>query len=417
MRRSQLFTKTTKNAPADETSKNAQLLIQAGYIYKNMAGVYTLLPLGLRVVNNITAIIREEMNAIGGIEMQSAALQTKDVWNKTRWSDEIVDNWFKTKLKNDTELGLAFTHEEPMTVLMKDFIRSYKDMPALPYDIRTVFRNELRAKSGILRGREFSWKALYSFTQNKDEHDIFYKNITKSYQNIFDRVGIGEMTHFTFASGGSFSKYSHEFQSVCNAGEDTIYISEEKGIAINEEVLTNEVLTDLNLNRNELTAVKAIEVGNIFSLGSKFSEPLGLSFANEQGKLESVYMGSYGIGITRLMGTVVEILGDDKGLVWPESIAPAMVYLARVGEDNRVIEESDKLYELLLSNGIEVLYDDRDVRAGQKFADADLMGIPYRVVISAKTVESNQHEIKKRNESDTKLVDINGILELLASKH
>lgn len=405
MKSSQLFTKTRKEVPADEAAKNAQLLIQAGYIYKNMAGVYSLLPLGLRVVSNITQIVREEMNAIGGAEMQSAALQSEDIWEKTgRWDDKVVDNWFKAKLKNGTELGLAFTHEEPMTVLMKDYVHSYKDLPVYPYDIRTVFRNELRAKSGILRGREFYWKALYSFSKGQQEHDEFYKKITQSYKNIFNKVGIGDLTHFTFASGGTFSKYSHEFQTICDAGEDTIYISDKKGVAVNEEVLTDEVLADLGLDKDELRTEKAIEVGNIFSLGNKFSEPLGLTFVNDAGKLEAVFMGSYGIGITRLMGTIAELLGDSKGLVWPENIAPFKVIICRLGSQDEVVRVADKLYDDLREQGVEVLYDDRDVRPGEKFADADLLGIPHRVVVSAKTVENGTFEYKKRTDSDAQML-------------
>lgn len=415
MKSSQLFTKTRKEAPADETAKNAQLLIKAGYIYKNMAGVYTLLPLGLKVVNNISSIIKEEMDAIGGVEMQSAVLQSKDTWSKTRWSDEVVDNWFKTKLKNDTELGLAFTHEEPMTVLMKDYIRSYKDLPVYPYDVRTVFRNELRAKSGILRGREFFWKALYSFSENKEQHDQFYEKISQSYKNIFDRVGIGQQTHLTFASGGTFSKYSHEFQTVCEAGEDTIYISEQKNIAVNEEVLNDEVLADLGLVREDLKEAKAIEVGNIFSLGSKFSEPLGLRYATERGSQLPVFMGSYGIGITRLMGTVAELLGDEKGLVWPENIAPFTVVICRLGNEDDVIRAADKLYEELTQSGLEVLYDDRDVHPGEKFADADLLGIPKRVVISNKTVQNGVFEFKYRTEKDSKMLNRDELDTMVAS--
>ncbi len=414
MRTSQLFTKTRKQAPADETAKNAQLLIKAGFIYKNMAGVYTLLPLGLNVVSKITDIVRDEMNMIGGLEMQSAALQAEDVWIKTRWSDEVVDNWFKTKLKNDTELGLAFTHEEPMTVLMKEYLHSYKDLPAYPYDIRTVFRNELRAKSGILRGREFYWKALYSFSESKEQHDNFYKKISCAYTNIFTKVGLGEITHFTFASGGTFSKYSHEFQTICDAGEDIIYVSKEKGIAVNEEVLTDEVLTDLELNRDELIKSKAIEVGNIFSLGNKFSDPLELYFTDKTGKQKPIFMGSYGIGLTRLMGTVAEILSDEKGLVWPEDIAPFRVIICRLGGDKEITRVADELYDNLQKQGIEVMYDDRDVRPGEKFTDADLLGIPHRVVISAKTVEAGQIEYKKRTENNASMISADELNKVLA---
>lgn len=401
MKQSQLFTKTRKEVPSDEVAKNAQLLIKAGFIYKEMAGVYTMLPLGVRVLNKIANIIRSEMNSVGGVEMQSTALQAKDVWDKTRWSDEIVDNWFKTTLKNGTELGLAFTHEEPQTAMMKSFIHSYKDLPVYPYDIRSVFRNEMRAKSGIIRGREFFWKALYSFSKDKNEHDVFYKNISEAYKNIFARVGLGEKTFFTFASGGTFSKYSHEFQTICDAGEDIIYVSKEKNIAVNKEVYNDEVLADLGLSKSELTEEKAVEVGNIFSLGHKFSEPLELNYMNADGKPQPVYMGSYGIGISRLVGVIVELLADEKGIIWPESVAPFAVHLIQIGNVN---EQAEKIYNDLMQKGIEVLFDDRDTSAGSKFADADLIGIPHRVVISEKSLEKGGLEYKKRNESDSKII-------------
>jgi prolyl-tRNA synthetase len=409
MRQSHLFTKTRKEAPSDETSKNAQLLIKGGFIHKEMAGIYGLLPLGVRVVNNIANIIREEMNHVGGVEMQSTALQRKEVWEKTRWSDDVVDNWFKTKLKNDTELGLAFTHEEPMTTMMKNFIHSYKDLPAYPYDIRTVFRNEMRAKSGIIRGREFFWKALYSFSKDKAEHDAFYDKVTEAYKNVFKRVGLGESTYFTFASGGTFSKYSHEFQTICEAGEDLIYVSKEKNIAVNKEVYNDEVLADLGLSKEELVEQKAVEIGNIFSLGHKFSEPLELTFMDGEGKPQLVYMGSYGIGISRLMGVITEIFSDDKGIVWPENVAPFKVHLIQLGS---VADKATALYEKLTAQGIEVLLDDRDASAGAKFADADLIGLPYRVVISDKSLEKGGLEFKKRNEEDSSIITEDELLKL-----
>lgn len=408
MRQSQLFTKTRKEVPKDEIALNAQLLIKAGFVYKEMAGVYSYLPLGLRVLNNIGKIIREEMDAIGGQEIFMTALQEKEVWEKTnRWDDNVVDNWFKTTLKNDTELGLAFTHEEPITEMMKNFISSYKDLPIYAYDIRTVFRNEVRTKSGIMRGREFSWKALYSFSRNEKEHNDFYEKSKSAYQNVFKRVGLGEKTYLTFASGGTFSKYSHEFQTVSEAGEDIIYISKEKNIAINKEVYTDEVLNDLDLKKEELIEKKAIEVGNIFSLGNKFSDALGLKYLDEKGEKQFVYMGSYGIGISRLMGVIAEIYNDEKGVIWPEEIAPFKVHLISLNQN----EEAEKIYQDLIDAGIEVLYDDREeASAGEKLQDADLIGCPYRVVVSAKTLKENSVEVKKRSEEKMKLIKINKLV-------
>lgn len=415
MKLSELFTKTRKDAPADEVAKNAQLLIKAGFIHKEMAGVYSLLPLGYRVLENIVAIVKEEMDAVGGVQMKTSALQGKEVWEKTdRWDDEIVDNWFKTKLKNGTELGLSFTNEEAYSSIVKNFVRSYKDLPIYPYDFKTIFRNELRSKSGIMRGREFYWKALYSFSKDRKEHDVFYENMQRAYARVYDRVGIGDKTYITFASGGTFSKYSHEFQTVSDAGEDTIYIDTQKNIAINKEVLTDEVLVDIGLERASLVEQKSIEVGNIFTLEYKFSEPFGLTYTNEAGEEVPVFMGSYGIGITRLMGTIAEILSDSQGLVWPESIAPAKVYLARLGNIPSVISAADELYNRLTDSGVQVLYDDRDARPGEKFADADLMGIPYRVVVSERTISSGKHELKKRTEAETTSLSSDQIIEVLA---
>ncbi len=409
MKQSKLFTKTQKFAPKDEVSKNAQLLIRAGFVHKEMAGVYSFLPLGLRVVEKISEIIKQEMNKIGGLQMKNSALQIKEVWEKTnRWDDELVDNWFKTKLKNGTEVGLAFTHEEAMTNLMKSYVSSYKDLPAYPYDIRTMFRNEARAKSGLMRGREFYWKALYSFSRNKEEHQKFYEQAKKAYENIFNKVGLGEITYLTFASGGTFSKYSHEFQTLSEAGEDVIYIDEEKNMAVNKEVFTDEVLEDLNIkDKTKLREVKAIEVGNIFTLGTKFSEPAGLSYKNEDGKEKLVFMGSYGIGIGRLMGTIVEVLADEKGIVWPESVAPFQVHLINIGEE----EKAEEIYQQLVAEGVEVLWDDRDIRPGEKFADSDLIGIPYRIVVSSRSLESGGIELKKRTEEEGKIVKVEELVE------
>jgi prolyl-tRNA synthetase len=399
MKQSLLFTKTRKDAPKDEVSKNAQLLIRAGYIHKEMAGVYSYLPLGLRVMNKIVSIIREEMNGIGGQELTLTALQDKSVWERTgRWDDTVIDVWFKTKLKNETELGLGTTHEEQLTNLMKDYVRSYRDLPVYPYQFQTKFRNETRAKSGVMRCREFVMKDLYSFSKDEKEHNEFYGKAAKAYERIFERVGLGDKIYMTFASGGSFSKYSHEFQTVTDAGEDVIYIDEKKKLAVNKEVLNDEtLLKEMGIEKDNLVERKAVEVGNIFSLGTKFSDALELNYLDEKGEKRPVVMGSYGIGPGRLMGTIAEVLSDDKGLVWPKGIAPFDIHLISIEDkEGKVKKEADKLYERLTKEGKEVLYDDRDMRAGEKFADSDLMGIPMRVVISEKTIEQGSVEVKDR---------------------
>lgn len=401
MRQSQLFTKTRREAPTDEVAKNAQLLIRAGYVHKEMAGVYSYLPLGHIVLNKIVGIIREEMNAIGGVEMSLTALQNPDVWKATdRWDDAKVDNWFKTKLKVGGELGLGFTHEEPLTNLMRDHISSYRDLPRYVYQFQTKFRNEERAKSGLMRGREFLMKDLYSFSKTKEEHDEFYEKAKAAYTRIFMRLGIGEKTYVTFASGGSFSKYSHEFQTLTDAGEDTIFVHEEKRIAVNKEVLTDDVLKDLGIERGDLGEKKAVEVGNIFSLGTRFSEALKLQYKDESGSDVPVVMGSYGIGPGRLMGTIVEILSDSKGIIWPEAVAPFAVHLLPLQvDDEKVVKAAETLYEDLTKRGISVLMDDRHARPGEKFADADLIGIPFQVVISQKTLSDDMLEVRGRKDN------------------
>lgn len=408
MKQSLLFTKTRKEAPKDEVSKNAELLIRAGYIHKDMAGVYSYMPLGLRVMNKIIAIIRQEMNALGGQEVTLTALQDRKTWEVSgRWDDAVVDVWFKTKLKNDTELGLGFTHEEPLTQLMTEYIHSFRDLPVYVYQFQTKFRNETRAKSGVMRSREFVMKDLYSFSRTEEEHSAFYEKAKKAYLSIFEKVGLGDSTFTTFASGGSFSKYSHEFQTITEAGEDMVFVHEGKKIAINKEVLNDEVLTDLGISRDELVEKKAVEVGNIFSLGTRFSDVYNLSYVDDKGEKKPVIMGSYGIGPGRLMGTVAETLSDDKGLIWPASIAPYALHLISIEDKaGEVKKKADELYQTLISKGIEVLYDDRDVRAGEKFADSDLIGIPLRIVVSEKTLAQNSLETKNRRTGEVSLVPI-----------
>lgn len=412
MRQSELFTRTRREAPKDEVAKNAQLLIRAGYIHKEMAGVYSFLPLGLRTLNKIVGIIREEMNGIGGQEVHLTSLQDKKIWETSgRWSDEVVDNWFKTAFKNGNEAGLAFTHEEPLTRLMTDHIRSYKDLPRAVYQFQTKFRNEERAKSGILRGREFLMKDLYSFNVDEKSHEKFYNEVGKAYDKIFNRLGIGDFTYQTVAAGGSFSKFSMEFQTVCEAGEDTIFIDEKKHEAVNKEIwndpISQDLLKELGFDTSNVKEAKAIEVGNIFTLGTRFSEALGLNYKDAEGKSKPVFMGSYGIGPSRAMGTIVELLADDKGLVWPEAVAPFDVHLVALFDEKGTVKKAaDDLYKDLTKKGVEVLYDDRDCGAGEKFGDADLIGIPKRYVLSEKTLKDKSIEVKDRRTGKIEVISL-----------
>ncbi len=409
MKRTQLFIKTQKQAPADEVAKNAQLLIRAGFVYKVMAGVYAYTPLGIRVVEKIKQIVREEMNEIGGGELIMTALQRPDTWQTTkRWDDDVVDVWFKTKLKDGQDVGLAWSHEEAIIEMLKQHIASYKDLPQYVYQFQTKFRNELRSKSGIMRGREFVMKDMYSVCLDTEQHEKFYQQCIDSYMKIFDRLGIGEDTFVTYASGGAFTKFSHEFQTICDAGEDTVYMNADRTVVLNEEVMDDATLKEMGINRVDLKPVITAEVGNIFNFGTQKSEEMEFSFTNKDGQKQYVHLGSYGIGITRVMGVLAEKLSDNKGLVWPMNVAPFHVYLATIGD---VDDKANELYENLQNSGIEVLYDNRDERPGNKFADADLMGIPIRLVLSERTLEQNKVEFKLRNSDDIELVSLSECLE------
>lgn len=563
MRVSQSFTKTLKDAPSDEVAKNAQLLIRAGYVHKELAGVYAYLPLGWRVIEKIKQIVREEMDAIGSNELLMSSLQASDVWEKTnRWDDAVVDNWFKTKLLNGTVLGVGLTHEEPVVDAARPYINSYKDLPKSVYQIGTKFRNEKRAKSGVLRGREFIMKDLYTFSKDQAQHEQMYEAIAEAYHKVYQRLGIGDLTHRVKADGGIFTKrYSDEFQTLSPIGEDTIYRVPESDIYFNQEVAPSQAIahdqpseqlameemhtpgvigvqqlaevlgvpvertvktmlyvidervtavavrgdyvvneiklrmaldvknitladeetvrsvtgaeigyagliglpeevrvvvddsvqplvnfelgankTDYhNVNVNwerdipipdtfyDIKEVKtgdihpesgkvyevetAVEVGNIFPLETKYTDALDVFYTDENGVRQSIVMGCYGIGVSRLMGVIAEHFSDEKGLIWPENIAPYKVYLVSIGEKGAA--EADSIYEELTAAGVEVLYDDREARPGDKFADSELLGIPYRVTISDRSVEAGRYEYTVRNSGETSLLTREQIIDTL----
>ena len=394
MRLSHTFTRTRKQAPADEVAHNAQLLIRAGYVHKTMAGVYSYTPLGLAVLENIKQIVREEMNRIHSQELLMSTLQRQELWQETgRWSDELVDVWFKSHLQDGTEVGFGWTHEEPIIELLRSYLKSYKDLPISVYQFQNKLRNELRAKSGIMRGREFIMKDMYSIHASKEDLEAYYQAVIEAYKRCYHRFGLGDDTYVTFASGGAFTKFSHEFQTICAAGEDYIYLHRGRDLAINEEVV-DEAIIELGIDKSELERVKTAEVGNIFNFGTQKSEEMGLVFTGEDGRQHHAYMGSYGIGITRVMGVIVEKFADDKGLVWPEEIAPARVHLVQIGKES--VAAADELYDTLQQAGISVLYDDRAARPGEKFADAELLGMPTRVTVSDRLLASGSYEVQDR---------------------
>lgn len=553
--------KTLKETPADEASKNAQLLIKAGFIRKTMAGVYTFLPMGLRVLNNISNIVREEMDAVGAEEMLMSALVTKEAWETTgRW--DTVDVLYKLEM-HGREVALSPTHEEVVTPLIQEFIRSHKDCPKCVYQIQTKFRNEPRAKSGLLRGREFLMKDAYSFHTSQEDFERYYDIMTEAYHKVYARLGLGDITKFTYASGGDFSKYSHEFQTLSDIGEDEIYYIPSEDKYLNKEIVASKarpfenadetpapmedvlgegligvedlakflkipvekttktilfetesgkviaaaVRGDYEVCENKLRDIvgedftlaseeivkrvtgaevgyagvinladeitvyfdescdnrvnwetgtnktdyhtinvnwgrdlekpaeffdikvpqpgdlypetgeayetmNAVEVGNIFPLSTKFSDPFKFTVIDENGKGVPVIMGCYGIGISRLMGIIAELFADDKGLVWPENIAPYQVHLAAIGKKDEVYQKSAEMYDALRADGIEVFYDDRKdkkIGPGQKFGDAELMGIPYLVVISERLLEAGKAEIVERKTGEKQEVSLEKI--------
>ncbi len=416
MRLSENFTKTRKQAPADETAKNAQLLIRAGYIYKVMAGVYAYTPLGLRVIENLKQIVREEMNSLGAQELLMTSLQNKQSWEQTgRWDDRVVDIWFKSKLQDGTEVGFGWSHEEPILEMLRQYIASYNDFPISVYQFQTKLRNELRAKSGIMRGREFLMKDMYSLHATEDDMNEYYDKVIDGYHRIFRILGIGDETYITFASGGAFTKFSHEFQTLCDSGEDVLFVSEDKSVAVNEEVLS-EAAAELGIDKTKLKPAKTAEVGNIFKFGIEKSKQMKIFFTDRDGVQKPFYLASYGMGISRLMGVLVEKFADDKGIVWPAQVAPYQVIVCRIGSHSETVEVADSLYKMLQQKGVSVMYDDRDIRPGEMLADADLLGIPHRVVISEKTIQAKQYEYKARTEKHAKMVSKEELLDLLAVK-
>ncbi|MBP6888163.1 MAG: prolyl-tRNA synthetase [Candidatus Pacebacteria bacterium] len=417
MRQSQLFIKTRKEASADEVSKNAILLTRAGFIHKEMAGAYTFLPLGLRVLKKIEDIIRHHMDTVG-TELLMTTLSPEEKWKNTHRLD-TVDVLMRTgpanevsKQKSSNSYIINPTHEDMITPIAAEYLRSYKDLPAAFYQIQTKFRNEARAKSGLLRGREFRMKDLYSFHRDQDDLMRYYEVVKSVYMNIYDDIGIGTETFVTVASGGDFTpNFSHEFQTLVDVGEDTIYLDRKNKIAYNKEVVNDENAKKLGVNFAEMEQVSACEVGNIFPLDTKYTEVLDYTYTDSDGTKKFPYMGCYGIGPSRIMGVIVEKLADDKGLVWPASVSPFSLHLLSLSKhDTETSKKANELYSNLTSRGVEVLFDDRDISPGEKFADSDLIGIPMRVVISDKSLEKGGVEIKERTNDSSEIISIEELL-------
>ncbi len=405
---SKLFGKTSKAVSADEESINAQFLIRGGFINKQMAGVYNYLPLGLSVLTKIQNIIREEMTTAGANEILMPALTQEESYKTT--GRDNMDILFRTEGPSGAKYFLNPTHEEVVTPLVQKYVFSYQDLPLAVFQIQNKYRNEARAKSGILRGREFNMKDLYSFHANEESLNGYYEMMKKVYFKVYDRLGLGAMTVLVYASGGAFSRYSHEFQTICDVGEDTIFVCDKCHIGVNKEIISEQTSCP-ECGNVDLVEKKGIEVGNIFKLRTKFSEAFGFKYLDGEGKEQPVEMGCYGIGPSRSMGTLVEVFHDDKGILWPEAVAPFKYHIVALGKEDETYTAAHEIYQKMIASGAEVLFDDRrDVTAGVKFADADLIGLPVRLVVSKKTLEKQSVEIKKRNETESSLMLISDLI-------
>lgn len=396
MRQSKLFTKTRREAPADEVAKNAQLLVRAGYIHKEMAGVYSYLPLGRRVLSNIENIVRKEMDDIGGQEIRMATLHPSENWKKTGGWDG-VDVLFKLQSRTEKEYALGQSEEEIVTPIAQEFVSSYKDLPLAIYQIGQKYRDELRAKSGIMRGREFGMKDMYSFHETQEDFDRFYQIVKEAYFRIYKQCSLTAKA--TEASGGAFSeKISYEFMVLTDAGEDDIVYCDACEFCANAEVAKVKAGDACpRCEKGIVQSARAVEAGNVFDLGQKYPKAFGFTYKNKEGNEQTPIVGCYGLGTTRLMGTIVEVFSDEKGIVWPESVAPFAIHLVSLGKpDDEISKTADALYDDLIQKGIEVLYDDRETRAGEKFAESDLLGIPRRIVVGKESVETNIFEVVDR---------------------
>lgn len=408
-----MFVKTLKTAPSNADTANHRLLVQAGFVRQVMAGVYTYLPLGLRVLNKISNIVREEMDGIGSQEVLMPLLHPSALWKQTSGWDKI-DVLFKVKSRTDKEYALAQSNEETVTPLAKEWIHSAKDMPLAIYHINWKFRDELRSKSGIMRGREFLMKDLYSFHATQADFDSFYAKAKEAYLRVYKRLGL--VAKVTEASGGAFTeKVSYEFEVLTDAGEAPILYCDQCDYCVNvDDIKTYKEGDDCPLcKKDKLKPAMASEVGNVFDLGQKYSKAFELTFTDSDGKKQYPIMGCYGIGISRTMGVIVEKFNDERGILWPASVAPYSVHLASLNtNDESVIKQADEMYVQLTKAGVEVLYDDRtDVGAGQKLAEADMIGCPIRAVVSSKT--GTQIEVKQRAQQDAVLMDTQRVITLV----
>jgi len=407
MKQSRLFCKTKKETPKDAEVISHKLLVKGDFIEQTISGVYRFLPLGLKVLKKIEKIIREEMWDLGAQEVLLPTLQDKKLWLETNRWQTIDPPLFKLLDRHQKEIALGPTHEEEMVDIARKRVKSYQDLPFSLFQIQNKFRNEMRASGGLLRQREFLMKDLYSFYSNEEEAREFYERVKKAYFKIFRRCAL--QTILVEASSGTIGgKLSHEFQVEAEVGEDRILICSKCGYGVNIEKIGE--IKKCPECRGILEKKNSIEVGHIFYLGTKYSKAMSADFKDRDGKEKPILMGCYGIGLPRLMATIVEIHHDEKGMIWPQSVAPFQLHLIRIENSRPVKLAAEKLYNDLTKENIEVLYDDRlDKSAGEKFADCDLIGVPRRLVISERTLKQNCAELKNRGAKKTKLIKINEV--------
>jgi prolyl-tRNA synthetase len=413
MRQSKLFYKTSKQAPKEAEVISHKLLTRADFVSQLSSGIYSFLPLGWKVHQKIEKIIREEMERIGGQEIFLPALQPRNLWEETgRWKN-MAPPLFKLKDAHQKDLALGSTHEEVITDLIRKRIKSWRDLPLYLFQIQTKFRNEMRATGGLLRTREFIMKDLYSFNSSEKEAEDFYQKVKKAYFKIFKRCGLKTIS-VEAVSGTIGGKFSNEFMVEAEIGENKCLLCKKCDFAANVEKVGE--IKSCPVCGCKLGTKNYIEVGHIFYLGDDYSKKMSALFVDKDGKSKPILMGCYGIGLGRLMATIVEVNHDEKGIIWPKEVSPFQVHLIRIDNNGRGKRISEKIYQNLQKDEIEVLYDDRaDKTPGEKFAEADLIGIPLRLVLSEKTLSKNSVEIKKRNEKVLRLVKIEKLDSFLKS--
>lgn len=408
MRQSELFFKPKKEFPKDAVSISHKYLLRADFIEQSISGVYRFLPLGFRVLKKIEAIVRQEMERLGAQEVFLTTLQNKNLWLETKRWENIDPPLFILKDRHNKETALAPTHEEEITDIVRKRVNSYKDLPFSLFQIQNKFRNEMRATSGLLRMREFLMKDLYSFHSEEKDLINFYEKVKKSYFNIFKKCGL--KTLCVEASSGTIGgNLSHEFMVLNESGEDKVLICQNCDFSANIEK-TGRIKNCPKCGK-KIEEKNAIEVGHIFNLGTKYSRAMSANFKDKDGKEKPIIMGCYGIGLPRLLATIVEVHHDEKGIIWPETVAPFSVHLITIENNKEIKKTAEKLYKEFIKAGIEILYDNRENKGpGEKFAEADLIGIPWRLLLSKKTLQKRFIEVKKRREKKIKLIKIKDCL-------